>query len=32
VVDEHPKPVKLVRVTGRGFFQILRGKLGWGER
>jgi NAD+ kinase len=32
VVDEHRDPVRLVRVTGRGFFQVLRGKLGWGER
>lgn len=31
-VDTHPKPVRLVRVADRGFFQLLRRKLRWGER
>lgn len=31
-IDAHPDPVRLVRVTGRGFFEVLRRKLHWGER
>jgi NAD+ kinase len=31
-VDTHPHPLRLVRVSGRGFFEILRRKLRWGER
>jgi NAD+ kinase len=32
VVDRHPEPLRLVRVARRGFFEILRRKLRWGER
>jgi NAD+ kinase len=32
VVDRHPKPVRLVRVAKRGFFEILQRKLRWGGR
>ena len=32
VIDAHPDPVRLVRVAGRGFVEVLRRKLGWGER
>jgi len=31
-VDRHPNPVRLVHVAGRGFFEVLRRKLHWGER
>jgi len=31
-IDAHPDPVRLVRVAGRGFFEVLRRKLHWGER
>jgi NAD+ kinase len=31
-IDNHPHPVRLVRVAGLGFFEILRRKLRWGER
>jgi len=31
-VDTHPRPVRLVRVAEKGFFEVLRRKLRWGER
>lgn len=31
-VDRHPHPVRLVRVSDLGFFEVLRRKLRWGER
>lgn len=31
-IDDHPSPVRLVRVSHRPFFEILRRKLRWGER
>jgi NAD+ kinase len=31
-IDAYPHPVRLVRVAGRGFFEILRRKLRWAER
>jgi NAD+ kinase len=30
VIDRHPRPVRLVRVAQRGFFEILQRKLRWG--
>jgi NAD+ kinase len=32
VVTRHPSPVRLVRVAGRGYFEILQRKLRWGGR
>ena len=32
VVDRHPRAVRLVRVAGRGFFEVLQRKLHWGGR
>lgn len=32
IVDDHPHKTRLVRVAQRGFFEILRRKLRWGER
>ena len=31
-IDEHPNPVRLVRVAGHPFFTVLQRKLRWGER
>ncbi len=31
-IDQHPCPLRLVRVSTPGFFDILRRKLRWGER
>lgn len=31
-VDRSPRPVRLVRVLPRGFFEVLRTKLHWGDR
>jgi len=31
-VDNHPHPLRLIRVAGRGFFEVLHRKLRWGER
>jgi NAD+ kinase len=31
-VDSHPQPLRLVRVGDRGFFEVLRRKLRWGQR
>lgn len=30
-IDHHPDPVRLIRVAGRGFFEVLRRKLRWGS-
>lgn len=32
VIDAHPDPVQLVRVSGLGFFDVLQKKLRWGAR
>jgi NAD+ kinase len=32
VVERYEKPVRLVRVAGRGYFEILQRKLHWGGR
>jgi NAD+ kinase len=32
VIDNHPCPVRLVKVANRPFFEVLRRKLRWGER
>jgi len=32
VVDRHPRSVRLLRVAQRGFFEVLRRKLHWGDR
>ena len=32
VVDRHPRPVRLLRVARRGFFEVLQRKLHWGDR
>jgi NAD+ kinase len=32
VVTRDPRPVRLVRVAGRGYFEILQRKLRWGGR
>jgi len=32
VVDRHPRSVRLMRVAGRGFFDVLQRKLHWGGR
>ena len=31
-IDQHPCPVRLVRIAKLAFFEVLRGKLRWGER
>jgi NAD+ kinase len=31
-VELHDRPAHLVRVAGRGFFEVLNEKLGWGSR
>jgi NAD+ kinase len=31
-VDRYPSAVRLVKVANRGFFEVLRRKLRWGER
>jgi NAD+ kinase len=31
-VEAFPKPVRLVRVARRGFFEVLQRKLHWGSR
>jgi NAD+ kinase len=31
-VDQHPSPVRLIRLTDRSFYEVLHQKLKWGER